>query len=1774
VTAITETEQYTGMVSWFPSVSDTFAYGTAYTATITLTPKPGFTLSGVEQDAFSVAGASATNVADSDTIAAIFPKTETDPSAPPPDDPEPPPEDPAGIDVATGYGGIVSVSEHGTATITATQNGYVIDRVWVDGILLDGVQGLKTVGTLTAPLRSVFATFAYTINFPNPVNGTLSVSRGEDTLTSGKSIVRAGEVLTIIATPAAGYEVDAFNVTGLTPTDETNKYTVTAMQGEQTPSVEVTFKLVSNNALQEAIDLANSIDPGDYYITGDRYNGKKYIGVQVGVGYFQAGSFYAVFQNALSAAQNVSAGAAQTHKDEAATALIAAIDDLIPKSQVNATDAYERIVWFEKCASEERNQPHGIDETFGNKKYLGDYTAESANAYRAALRDARETIARLFDNISTDDPDLIDAAAVPNAEYNIAVNQTEVDTKIAALLDAYIGLELYIPEALISVVPLDPTLQVSYEYIPGLSNGGASGNGTENTHTRVNVIVPAGYFENRTDKEAHDFAITWNADQLENEVYRINRHRNSVEAGGIGGDVYYLIVSIKDSNDPFAPIRQVVDTSLRAPEAKFEITSLNADSNDGYFAIGVSPDPLINGGGISRSIAYRIYFTTESTAGETDDETAERLILSADIFNGQMMEDIKYPIVQNTFSHKALAYDWVVTDGGTEARITITVPTGATVNVYEGTTALPQTVTNGVCALSLPATVNGAKSTVLITSGEGEDAILQNYAFTCYTQDFSGMPSSVVDYFSMASQYTNGKGLAPYGINATATLRGVNTKSNTTMPTAEGLKTSPTSLGNFGGYITYKYDTPITDDPKNPYGVDFIVYGNSVDGGEGFAEPGSVLVSEDGVKWYTLAGSLHYNDSAVWDYAVTYTKDSSGGAAWTDNYGGKNPDLTGGLGYLYPLKDFYPNHKWTEAEESSITLSGVYLKPASGTNEYGNTMPPFPDFGYADVGIPGDTNVAANPYAGLTAQGKLDRTDGFDLKWAVDDNGQPVDVSNKQFHYVKIQTASLIYNGAIGEKSTEVHMVRTAETSSQNVGMTAAPASITVDGIPVAGITSAPSGAAMRDVPASGAFVVNVTAPEGVNVYINSARGASATFAKIPGHKMLRIIVQEGTKEPWIAYLNLTEVEGGIDKYSVVTFNPGGGTLIGAKERVYMPETPDKVFPAPTWTDRTFLGWYDDAGNRYTQYVETMPVALTLTARYQYNVAPGESTTLNVTFRLIGSTKAKLNDVLDTIDLGTGDYKGAEYATWIATRSYTMNKGDTMYELFTRALRDAGLASKGAEGNYVSSITAPAYYGGYELAEFTNGLRSGWMYTVGRTAAAADQLHPDRGLLQYDLKDGDVVIWHYVNDYAYEVKDWFEDEEYPSRATDAYNFYDEWLKAEDKDPPRDGSVAPGVGQDDDDISDAETPLGGAAMPDKVTEVEVTAEVKDNVAAAAATADEVTEAVETAKKDGSTAVSVKVIGADNAKTVEVSLPKASVDELKTADLALVIDTPIAVIALDGDTLAAIAGTAKDGDMVTIAAEAVDGSVIELNISVGAARMTDLGGTVTVSLPYTPDAATAPEDYDLLTVYHLADDGSMTEIKGAYYDAAAKQMTFTTTHFSKFLISEWLSPFNDIAKGEWYYKAARYAYSNGLINGTTDTTFAPQTVLTRGMLITILARDAGIDTDGGDTWYSKAREWGMSIDLTDGTNMNGNVTREQFATLLFRYAKLQGKNTSEASDYSAYTDAESVSDWAQEAMAWAVANGLITGRTATTLTPKGTATRAEAATLLQRYLENVT
>ncbi|MCR5648962.1 MAG: S-layer homology domain-containing protein, partial [Oscillospiraceae bacterium] len=311
-----------------------------------------------------------------------------------------------------------------------------------------------------------------------------------------------------------------------------------------------------------------------------------------------------------------------------------------------------------------------------------------------------------------------------------------------------------------------------------------------------------------------------------------------------------------------------------------------------------------------------------------------------------------------------------------------------------------------------------------------------------------------------------------------------------------------------------------------------------------------------------------------------------------------------------------------------------------------------------------------------------------------------------------------------------------------------------------------------------GPFKVVVDAPEDANVYINSTRASYANFDGMPLHKIVRVIVQQGEKEPVIYVINLTETTETPAASATLTLDANGGKINGSATFTmnFDANMAGDPLPTPVAPNNTveFAGWY--AG---LQPVDSIPAEVedvTYVAHWApKQVDPGEET-VSVSFRLIGSTRAS-----GDVDLANDDTKGAEYVTWIATKPYTMPAGSTVADLIVRACNDAGLRQSNALGGYVASVTAPASYGGYTLSEFTNGPRSGWMYTIGESGTQ----HPGRGVAEKVLSDGDKVILHYVNDYAWEVADWsaLGGSGWPSLYGDDTQYLNGWMQAEDDDPP-------------------------------------------------------------------------------------------------------------------------------------------------------------------------------------------------------------------------------------------------------------------------------------------------------------------------------------------------------------------------------------------------------
>ena len=221
----------------------------------------------------------------------------------------------------------------------------------------------------------------------------------------------------------------------------------------------------------------------------------------------------------------------------------------------------------------------------------------------------------------------------------------------------------------------------------------------------------------------------------------------------------------------------------------------------------------------------------------------------------------------------------------------------------------------------------------------------------------------------------------------------------------------------------------------------------------------------------------------------------------------------------------------------------------------------------------------------------------------------------------------------------------------------------------------------------------------------------------------------------------------------------------------------------------------------------------------------------------------------------------------------------------------------------------------------------------------------------------------------------------------------------------------------------------------------------------------------------------------------------------------------------------------------------------------ANLSNASAGSVITLTATPD-----EGYELLSISVRDADGKPVALDGMKFTMPESSVTVTAVFGQGGL------PFVDVSVNAWYYESVKAAYEAGLMNGVTDTEFAPNAPLTRAMIWTILARASGVETEGGATWYAKAQEWAVTKGVSDGEDPMGNVTREQLVTMLWR---LNGSEVM-TGYIGNYIDTGDISEWANQAMLWAVQNGIIEGDENMALAPKADTTRAQAATFFVRYL----
>ena len=353
--------------------------------------------------------------------------------------------------------------------------------------------------------------------------------------------------------------------------------------------------------------------------------------------------------------------------------------------------------------------------------------------------------------------------------------------------------------------------------------------------------------------------------------------------------------------------------------------------------------------------------------------------------------------------------------------------------------------------------------------------------------------------------------------------------------------------------------------------------------------------------------------------------------------------------------------------------------------------------------------------------------------------------------------------------------------------------------------------------------------------------------------------------------------------------------------------------------------------------------------------------------------------------------------------------------------------------------------------------------------------------------------------------------------------------------------------------------------------------------------------------------------------EVVIPGAMVDKIadavadedSTAD-GMEVKLPTGTVSFDADAVAAIAEQTDGKDLtlhlddvkVTELTTAQQDATKELEVEVvldaymtsNGQRISDFnGGSATVKIPYTlKDGQTARG----LVVWYVATDGTRSQVPASY---DGKNVVFTVPHFSNYVIAYDaekaaacpkddtcpMAAFTDLDPTLWYHDGIHFCLENGMMNGVGNGKFDPTGTTSRAMIVTILYRLEGEPAVTGENpftdvadgqWYTNAVIWAAENDIVGGYGNgkfgpNDPITREQLATILYRYAQSKGQGFTGAWMFLLdYPDASEISSWADEAMHWCVMNGIINGKDGK-LVPGGDASRAEAATMLMRYCTKI-
>lgn len=650
--------------------------------------------------------------------------------------------------------------------------------------------------------------------------------------------------------------------------------------------------------------------------------------------------------------------------------------------------------------------------------------------------------------------------------------------------------------------------------------------------------------------------------------------------------------------------------------------------------------------------------------------------------------------------------------------------------------------------------------------------------------------------------------------------------------------------------------------------------------------------------------------------------------------------------------------------------------------------------------------------------------------------------------------------------------------------------------------------------------------PEGMEITATYSNGASA---KVTGYTVDTETVSAVQTKVTVTYtqagvtktadVTITVRERALSSIAITTvptkttytqgeyFDPTGMKVTAA----YDDSTTADITNAVTYTNNNFT----EAGSKTVTISYTEKgVTKTVTQAVTVNAASAPSvpeSSITVKFTLLGDSRHGDGEV--------HTLKDGNLTTWLDETNITVPAGSKVIDVIIKALGQAGIPYTNPDGNYVTSVKG--------LTEMDNGSLSGWMYTRNGT-------HSTLGVSEQTVRQGDVIVFHYTDDYTVE------------QGSDIWN-----------DPPSTPSTP---SQPDKDTAEV-----GTLAPEAAT-------AKGESKAVVSGSDISAAITEAAKDDTIDSIVIAPEVKGEAGKVSVELPKTAAADVANKELALTVKTGIADITIPADTLTEL--SKKSGSTVTVAVETRDDGSVAVEVKVGSIVIDEIDGGLKVTVP----AANENSNNVLVLV---DENGKETIIKKSV--ASGKEIAALIDGSCTIKVVDNSKTFTD--GDHWAGDAISFVSSRELFNGVGDAVFAPELSMSRAMLATVLHRledtaaaQSSIvfpDVTGG-TWYSDGVAWangaGIVKGYPDGSfGTEDDITRQDLAVMLWRYAKVIGMDTGVVGKLDSYGDSGEIGDWADEAMEWAVGTGIITGKPGGILDPTGSASRAEVATMLQRLVK---